>query len=65
MQWALNHFKGRGGILIADNWQQDFVWISEVSEALMSPYKINRFYQPGHTNHEGKPWNTVYWEIPA
>lgn len=65
LQWALDHFKGRGGILIADNWQQDYVWISEAAEQLMAPYKINRFFQPGHTNHEGKPWNTVFWEIPA
>lgn len=65
LEWALNHFKGRGGMLIADNWQQDYVWISEVAEALMKPYPMRRFYQPGHTNHEGKPWNTVYWEIPA
>jgi hypothetical protein len=65
LEWALEHFKGRGGILVADNWQQDYVWISEVSEALMAPYKMSRFYQPGHTDHEGKPWNTVYWEIPA
>lgn len=65
LEWALNHFKGRGGILIADNWQQDYVWISEVAEVLMKPYPMRRFYQPGHTNHEGKPWNTVYWEIPA
>lgn len=64
LQFALNNFSGRGGVLIADNWQQDFVWRSEPAERLMSPYKINRFFQPGHTNHEGNPWNTVYWEIP-
>jgi hypothetical protein len=65
LQLAIDHFKDRGGILIADNWQQDFVWISEVSEELMKPYNMIRFYQPGHTNHEGKPWNTVYWVIPS
>lgn len=64
LQWALDHFKGRGGLLIADNWQQDFVWISPPAEELMNPYKLNRFVQPNHTNHEGRPWNTVYWEIP-
>lgn len=63
--WARDHFKGRGGILIADNWQQDKVWISEVAERLMAPYEIHRYFQPGHTDHEGRPWNTVYWEIPA
>ena len=63
LQWALDHFKGRGGLLIADNWQQDYVWISPPAEELMKPYKINKFIQPNHTNHEGRPWNTVYWEI--
>lgn len=65
LQWALDHFKGRGGLLIADNWQQDFVWISPPAEELMKPYKINKFVQSNHTNHEGRPWQTVYWEIPA
>lgn len=65
LQWALDHFKGRGGIIIADNWQQDFVWISPAADILMSPYQIHRFFQPGHTNHEGRPWNTSYWIIPA
>ena len=63
LQWALEHFKKRGGIIIADNWQQDFVWISPAAEELMKPYKINRFPQPNHTNHEGRQWNTSYWEI--
>lgn len=63
LQWAIDHFKGRAGIIIADNWQQDFVWISEAAEALMAPYPIHRYFQPGHVNHAGKPWNTVYWEI--
>jgi hypothetical protein len=64
LQWALDHFKGRGGIIIADNWQQDYVWISPVAEELMKPYKIHRHEQPDHTNHEGKKWNTSYWVIP-
>lgn len=65
LQWALDHFKGRGGIIIADNWQQDYVWVSPVAEELMKPYEIHRYFQPDHTNHEGRQWNTVYWEIPA
>lgn len=64
LQWALDHFKKTGGILIADNWQQDFVWISPKAEEIMAPYEIHRFYQPGHTNHEGRPWNTAVWVIP-
>jgi hypothetical protein len=63
VEWAIDHFKGRGGILIADNWQQDFVWISPKAEELLIHYDIHRFVQPNHTNHEGKPWNTCYWVI--
>lgn len=65
LQWAIDHFKGRGGILIADNFDQDFVWISPAAIELMKPYKEYVFYQPEHTNHEGKAWNTRYWIIPA
>lgn len=62
--WALEHFKGRGGVIVADNWNQDYVWISPPAEELMKKYQINRFAQPNHTNHQGRPWNTVYWIIP-
>lgn len=65
LQWAIDHFKGRGGVLIADNFDQDYVWISPVANELMSRFEGNVFYQPGHTNHEGKPWNTRFWIIPA
>ena len=65
LEWALNHLKGREGIIIADNWHQDYVWISPPAEKLMSKYDINIYIQPNHTNHEGNPWKTVYWKIPA
>jgi hypothetical protein len=64
LEWALNHFKETGGILIADNWQQDYVFISPKAEEIMAPYEIHQFFQPGHTNHEGRPWNTAIWIIP-
>ncbi len=66
LQWALDHFKERGGLLIADNMNQDYVWISPPADELMMPYKKHEkiFYQENHTNHEGRPWNTRYWEIP-
>ena len=65
LQWALDHFKGRGGLLIADNFDQDYVWISPLANELMMPYKDVEqiFYQPNHTNHEGKQWNTRIWHI--
>ena len=65
LQWAIDHFKGRGGVLIADNFMQDFVWISPAADELMSRYEGKVFYQPDHTNHEGRKWNTRYWNIPA
>jgi len=64
VQWAIDHLKGRNGLLIADNWQQDYVWHSPAAIEMLSPYKINRFVQPNHVNHEGCPWNTSYWIIP-
>lgn len=63
--WAINHFKGREGLLILDNLDQDFVWISPKAMELLEPYKGEVFIQPSHTNHEGKPWNTRYYKIPA
>lgn len=66
LQWALDHFKGRGGILIADNWRQSGVWISPPSEELMAPYEIHSFEQTDHTDNDGvNKWKTVYWNIPA
>jgi len=64
-QWAVDYAKKRirSTIIIADNWQQDFVWISPKAEEIMAPYQIHKFVQPTHTNHEGRPWTTVYWEI--
>jgi hypothetical protein len=63
VQWAIDHLKGRNGILIADNFDQDFVWISPAAEEMLAPYKRNKFLQPNHINHNGKPWNTSYWII--
>jgi len=65
LQWALDHFKGRGGILIVDNLDQDYVWISPAANELMAPYPCEIYYQPDHTNHEGKKWNTRIYRIPA
>lgn len=65
IEWALNHFKGREGLLILDNLDQDFVWISPKAMELLEPYEGEIFIQPGHINHEGKPWNTRYYKIPA
>lgn len=65
IEWAINHFKGREGLLIIDNLDQDFVWISPKAMELLEPYEGEKFIQPNHTNHEGKAWNTRYYKIPA
>jgi len=64
IEWAIKHLSKRGGVLIADNFDQDFVWISPKAVELVAPYEEHVFYQKNHTNHEGKQWNTRYWIIP-
>lgn len=63
VRWAIDHFKGRTGLLIVDNLDQDFVWISPATMELLKPYHCEVFYQPGHVVHEGKPWNTRLYII--
>ena len=65
MEWAVEYFENseKGGILVADNFEQDFVWISPRAVEAVKNYKQNRYVQPGHVNHEGRPWNTSYWKI--
>jgi len=65
IEWAINHFKGREGLLIIDNLDQDFVWISPRAMELIEPYEQEKILQPNHINHEGKPWNTRWVKIPA
>lgn len=50
-------------VAIFDNWQQSFVYIDPVAEAMMEPYKATErlYVQPDHTNHDGKPWTTAIW----
>lgn len=65
IEWAIKHFEDKnGGMLVVDNWQQDYVFISPSAEALLSPFIMNRCVQIEHTNHEGRPWNTSFWFIP-
>lgn len=65
IEWALQHFKGRGGIMIIDNLDQDYVWISPKAMELVKDLEGEVFVQPNHTNNEGKPWNTRYYKVPA
>lgn len=64
MRKGIELLSRRGGILIADNWQQDRIWISQQMVDLMAPYEGEIFVQSNHTDHEGNPWKTAYWKIP-
>lgn len=64
IEWAINHFKGRDGLMIIDNLDQDYVWISPKAMELIEPYESKVYIQLEHTNHEGKPWNTRWVKIP-
>jgi hypothetical protein len=63
IEWALEHFKGRGGVMIIDNLDQDFVFISPKAMELIEGLEGEVFIQPNHTNHSGKAWNTRYYNI--
>lgn len=63
IEWSINHLKGREGLLIIDNLDQDYVWISPKAMELIEPYEQEMFIQPNHINHEGKPWNTRWVKV--
>ncbi len=64
---AIEYFKETGGILIVDNWWQDFVWKSPVAIAALEPFRKNIHLQVDHKDHEGDPWKTaiIYFEKPS
>lgn len=64
LAWAIDHMKGRNGLLFIDNLDQDFVWISPKANELVKDLQGEIFIQPGHINHEGKPWNSRYYLVP-
>jgi hypothetical protein len=50
-------------ILIVDNHQQDYVFICPKLDELLEGVKMERFIQPDHTNHEGRPWATAIFYL--
>lgn len=57
---AIEYFtKNGGGILIADNFDQDYVWISPRAIASVEPFEKELYLQENHTDHSGKPWQTL------
>lgn len=52
-----------GGIIICDNWDQDYVWNSAIAKRLLAPFEHQIYTQPDHTNHDGRPWKTGWWKV--
>ena len=51
-------------LLVADNFYQSYVWMSDAAVELMKPYPIHVFEQENHTNNDGvNKWKTVYWNL--
>lgn len=59
-QVAVDYFKeGGGGILICDNYWQDFVWKSPKAIEILEPFRKNIYLQEDHKDHEGDGWKTA------
>jgi len=56
--------KNNGGIIIADNIFQDYVWLSPASLEIIAPYNPILYEQPDHANHEGNKWKTAIFSVP-
>jgi len=57
---AIEYFKGKGGgILICDNFDQDFVWDSPVAVEALMKFENNIYPCTTHTDHNGKCWKTA------
>ncbi len=60
-QVAVDYFKEKGGgILISDNWNQSFVWVSPKALEIMEPFESKIFEQSDHTDNDGVlKWKTA------
>lgn len=59
-QVAVDYFSKRDiGILICDNYWQDFVWKSPKAIELLQPFPKKIYTQPDHVDHEGDGWKTA------
>jgi predicted O-methyltransferase YrrM len=51
-------------IVIADNWQQSYVWMSQDAADMMAPYTQEVFEQEDHTDNDGiNKWKTAIFYI--
>jgi predicted O-methyltransferase YrrM len=64
-EWAIDYLKSHGGgIIIADNFNQSFVWVDPEALEIMAPYEMNAFIQQDHTDNDGiLKWQTCFWKI--
>lgn len=46
-------------ILIIDNHQQDYVFICPALDELLKDYRMERYVQQDHKDHNGRPWATA------
>lgn len=58
---SIDYFKGKegGGILVCDNYWQDFVWKSPKAIELLEPFEKHIHPQLDHKDHEGDCWKTA------
>jgi hypothetical protein len=64
LELAVALARTRPRIVIADNWQQSYVWMSSAAEALMRPYQSEIFEQQGHTDNDGiNKWKTAIFYL--
>ena len=58
---AINYFRNpcQEGVLICDNWWQDFVWKSPAAIEALKDFRKNIHLQADHKDHEGDPWKTA------
>ncbi len=50
-------------ILIIDNHQQDYVFICPSLDILLEGVRMERFIQPDHKEHDGRPWATAIFYL--
>lgn len=50
-------------ILIVDNHQQDYIFICPKLDELLEGVRMERYIQPNHTEHEGRPWATAIFYL--
>lgn len=61
VRMTIDYFKNKegGGILICDNYWQDFVWKSPIAIEWLEPFEKHIHPCPTHTDHEGDGWKTA------